>query len=124
MAKSATTTASPAPSKMERAKKLYQEITSKPCPEGKTYRGIFQARAHEINLSAAAANTYFQNLKSEAEGKGRYPYSSSTQRNQTPAEAAAPMSEAEHIKKLETQVSKLNRTVNKLAKIIEDKVAA
>ena len=65
-----------APTKMELAKKLYDEIYSSGYDlEGKSQRQVFIARAQaEIGLTKAGANTYFQNLSNEARGQGRYKY--------------------------------------------------
>ncbi len=84
-----------APTKMELAKKLYDEIYGAGYDlEGKSQRQVFIARAQaEIGLTKAGANTYFQNLSNEARGQGRYKYN--TYEAKPKAEGTAGGSEAD-----------------------------
>lgn len=114
--------------KIDIAKKLYAEITAVPAPEGKTHRGIFIERAMaQIGMSKSGANTYFQNLKNEAHGEGRYKYQPKSPAKAAEAGAAAaqpqPRDTAEELHKLQTEVHRLSRSVNKLLKQNEQRAA-
>lgn len=79
VAATATQTTAPAakePSKMELARKLFQEIYTKGFDlGGKSQRQVFIARAQtEVGLTKAGANTYFQNLSNEAKTGELYKY--------------------------------------------------
>lgn len=110
-----------APTKMERAAPIFQEVMAMTEEQlaGKTHRRVFMDRAlAELDMKPAGANTYFQNLKNESNGEGRYKY---TPASSTPASqaAAAPQSGdpvIDALNKLGTQISTLNRTVKTLAK--------
>lgn len=111
--------------KIDIAKKLYAEITAVPAPEGKTHRGIFIERAMtQIGMSKSGANTYFQNLKNEAHGEGRYKY-----QPKSPTKAAEAATQPQHrdtaeeLHKLQSEVNRLNRSVNKLLKQNEQRAA-
>lgn len=127
MAKTTATTQSPATTppvadkaetKMERAAPIYHEIMAMTEAQlgGKTRRRLFMDRAiAELDMKQAGANTYFQNLKNEAEGKGRYAYAPASQAPTVQvAQSGDPVLDA--INKLGTQVSTLNRTVKRLEK--------
>ena len=64
------------PSKMELARKLFQEIYTKGFDlGGKSQRQVFITRAQsEVGLTKAGANTYFQNLSNEAKTGELYKY--------------------------------------------------
>lgn len=124
MARIATTqpaTPVKAPTKMELAAPIYEQILAMSAEQlgGKTPRRVFMDRcAAELGMGAAGANTYFQNLKNEHAGEGRYKYAPASQ-TAAPAPAGA-QSEAgdvaQELKQLRTQVSTLNRTVKQLVK--------
>jgi len=104
--------------KMERAAPIFKEVMAMTEAQlaGKTPRRVFMDRAiAELDMKAAGANTYFQNLKNEAGGEGRYKYTPASQTPATPAVTTGdPVLDA--ITKLGTQVSTLNRTVKRLEK--------
>lgn len=125
MAKTTATTQTPAPSvpekaetKMERAAPIFREVMAMTEAQlgGKTHRRVFMDRAiAELDMKQAGANTYFQNLKNEAEGQGRYKYAPASQAPTVAAtQSGDPVLDA--INKLGTQVSTLNRTVKRLEK--------
>lgn len=127
MAKTATTKTPVAPpvvekaeTKMQRAAPIFNDIMKLTEEQlgGKTRRGLFMERAiAELEMKPAGANTYFQNLKNEAEGQGRYKYSPGSKAETAPVPVATsgdPVLDA--IAKLGTQVSTLNRTVKTLVK--------
>lgn len=87
--------------KMARARTLYDQVVAKPAPEGKTHRGIFMERASELELSAKAANTYFQNIKNEREGA---------------VAAPAVHSIKDDLNALRTMATDLNKEINRIAK--------
>lgn len=108
-----------APTKMERAAPIFKEVMAMTEEQlgGKTHRRVFMDRAlAELDMKPAGANTYFQNLKNESNGEGRYKYTpaSQTPANAAPAETGDPVLDA--VQKLGTQVSTLNRTLKQLAK--------
>lgn len=97
-------------SKIDRARVIYAEVISHPAPEGKTHRGIFQDRCEaEISMTRKGANTYFQLLKNQ--GTPAAPTAS----NVAAAEGQA-LDTAAELNALKTQVTMLNRSVNKLLK--------
>lgn len=123
----ATATAQKEPTKMELAKGLYGRVTAKAAPEGSSHRGIFIEMAmQEIGLSKAGANTYFQNLKSEAAGEGRYPYSPAsraTAENQTQPtrrpgrpSTRSKVDVKSELDALSTMATELNKRINTIAK--------
>lgn len=115
-----------APTKMELAAPIYEQILAMSAEQlgGKTPRRMFMDRcAAELGMGAAGANTYFQNLKNEKNGEGRYKYAPASQAAaNTPAPAAqgsdAPSDVAQELKQLRTQVSTLNRTVKQVLKAV------
>lgn len=107
-----------APTKMERAAPIFKAVMAMTEAQlgGKTHRRVFMDRAiAELDMKAAGANTYFQNLKNEAEGEGRYKYSPASS---APAPAAAASGDPvlDALNKLGTQITTLNRTVKRLEK--------
>lgn len=105
--------------KMERAAVIYDEIIKLSDDQlgGKTPRRLFMDRCvAELQMGEKGANTYFQNLKNEKEGKGRYAYAPASQAasSQPASQGGDPILEA--LAKLGTQVSTLNRTVKRLEK--------
>lgn len=106
--------------KMQRAEPIFKAVMAM-TPEqlgGKTHRRVFMDRAiAELDMKQAGANTYFQNLKNEADGEGRYKYSPASTAPAAPvAESGDPVLDA--INKLGTRVTELNRTVKRLDKAI------
>lgn len=133
MARTATTpTVAPAApvkteTKMQRAAKIYDEIIALGADklDGKTPRRLFMDRCvAELQMGEKGANTYFQNLKNEKNGEGRYKYAPASQAagaNATPAPTAEPGSSADmaqELKQLRTQVTTLNRTVKQVLKAV------
>jgi hypothetical protein len=116
--------AAPAPhkeKKIDLAKPIFDRVMAMTAEQlgGKTPRRVFMdLAATELDMGERGANTYFQNLKNEAEGKGRYPYSPSSK---APTAQAAPIDPAnvslgdvmQAVQVLGTQVSQLNKTVRK-----------
>lgn len=103
--------------KMERAAPIFKEVMAMTEAQlgGKTHRRVFMDRAiAELDMKQAGANTYFQNLKNEDNGEGRYKYTPASQAPAPQAESGDPVLDA--IAKLGTQVSTLNRTVKRLEK--------
>lgn len=130
MAKTQVTTKTQAPvapvvadktaTKMERAKPIFEAVMKlgEDKLAGKTHRAIFIERAiAELDMKAAGANTYFQNLKNEANGEGRYKYSPGSKAEAAPtpiAQTGDPVLDAIH--ELGTKVTALNRRVTALTK--------
>lgn len=121
---SKNTTEAPVTKKIDQAKALFDKIMDPKfvLPEGKSHRGLFMEQAMaEIGLSKSGANTYFQNLKNEAETGDRYKYApkstantSNVTRGQVKAAEGEAVDTAQELHALKTEITKLNRTVNKL----------
>lgn len=107
------------PTKMERAAPIFKAVMEMTEEQraGKTPRRIFMDRAiAELGMGAAGANTYFQNLKNEGNGEGRYKYAPASQAPTVAPQAGAENPVAAELHALRTSVTALNRTVNKLVK--------
>lgn len=124
MAKTTTVATTKTVSKIEQAKVLFDRIMTAKLPEGKSHRGLFmEAAAAELGMSKAGANTYFQNLKNEADGSGRYKYAPSSTANATGAPTKTAVTHAEgdvlaQLAALTTQATQLNKSINKLTRKI------
>lgn len=104
-------------SKIESAKRIYQRVMD---PEfnahGKSLRAAFiELAVAELAMTQSGANTYFQNLKNEAETGQRYKYRSPTKSKQQdmrvpqdPATAA--------LDKVQAQLRLINRNIKHLMK--------
>lgn len=129
MAKTQVTTPAPqsvAPAskekKIDAAQRIFDRVMKMTPAEldNKTPRRVFMNLASvELGMGERGANTYFQNLKNEAEGKGRYPYSPSSKKPEvqtTDLEHASLGDVLAEVRQLGTKVTALNRQVNKIAK--------
>lgn len=126
MAKTAPATTQTAPAsakKIDLARPIYREVTAKGYDLGefKSARRAFIDRVgKELGMSDKAANTYFQNLKSEAETGNLYPYSTS-KANATPAPTKAGVQAAEgtvmaQLAQITTGMNRLNRQLREVSK--------
>lgn len=116
----ATTQTQPKETKMAQARRIYDEIHSKGYDlAGLTPRREFINRAAaELGMAQAGANTYFQNLKNEDEGKGRYAYSpTSPAPTKESKEAGQSIPEGDVFAQLQiltTSVNRLNRQLDRM----------
>lgn len=126
MAKTNATTQAPLANvkKIDLARPIYQQVTAPGYDlMGKTARRVFIDRCvAELAMGEKGANTYFQNLKSEAETGVTYPYAKSA-KNETaaPAPTHAQVATAEgqvlaQLQMLSTGMNKLNRQMTALQK--------
>lgn len=117
--------------KIDLARPIYQEVTAKGFDlQGKTARRVFIDRCvAELGMGEKGANTYFQNLKSEATTGDLYPYAKSTAKaTPAPAPTKAEVQGAEgqvlaQLQMLSQGMNKLNREVNNLRKEVRASAA-
>ena len=85
-----TTTAEKAPSKMQKARALYEKVFGPGFDlNGKSQRARFIELAQtEIGLTKAGANTYFQNLSNAARGDKLYKYNTTKKASASNGEGA------------------------------------
>lgn len=99
--------------KIERATALYHEVTSSKLPEGVAPRRAFMDRAGEIDMTAAGANTYFQNIKTKLEDDG---VATADVARISRARSKRNNALETQIQKIQTKVSALNQDLSALAK--------
>lgn len=107
------------PTKMERSQPIFDAVMklNEEALGGKTHRAIFIERAcAELDMKPAGANTYFQNLKNEKAGEGRYKYAPGSKAETTSAAPQTGDPVLNAIADLGTKVTALNRRVSALAK--------